>query len=147
MVCNMNEECFHPDLPEGSRVRARKLMSSEFVITTGIELESLSSESAVVSMPLKGRRNSIETGHGGAIFTLADEAFALSSNLESDVWVALSCNISYHRPALGDRIKATSRKINSTRNHALYEVLIHDNDRHVATFQGLAVRLDPDKMK
>ncbi len=147
MACNMNEECFHPDLPEISRKRARKLMSSEFVVTTGIELESLSPESAVVSMPLKGRRNSIETGHGGAIFTLADEAFALSSNLGNDVWVALSCNISYHRPALGDRITATSRQINSTRNHALYEVLIHDNDRHVATFQGLAVRLDPDRKR
>lgn len=122
-------------------------MSSEFVLTTGIELESLSLESAVVSMPLRGRRNSIDTGHGGAIFTLADEAFALSSNLGTDVWVALSCNISYHRPALGERITATSRLINSTRNHALYEVLVHDAERHVATFQGLAVRLDPDRRR
>lgn len=141
------DDRFHPDLPESSRARARKLMGSEFVRTTGIELVSLTPDAAVVSMPLEGKRNSIETGHGGAIFTLADEAFALASNLGEDVWVALSCNISYHRPALGERIEARSRLVNSTRNHALYEVTVHDAERHVATFQGLAVRLDPDKRK
>ncbi len=138
----MNEDAFHPDLPESSRARARRLLSSEFVRTMGIELLDLSTESARVTMAMEGKRNSIDTGHGGAIFTLADEAFALASNLGEDVWVALSCTIAYHRPVTGERITASSRRVSSTRNHALYEVLVHDDGRHVATFQGMAVRLE-----
>ncbi len=138
----MNEDAFHPDLPESSRARARKLLSSEFVRTMGIDLLELSTDRARVTMSMDGKRNSIDTGHGGAVFTLADEAFALASNLGEDVWVALSCNIAYHRPVTGERITATSRQVSATRNHALIEVMVHDDERHVATFQGMAVRLE-----
>ncbi|MDI3482845.1 MAG: acyl-CoA thioesterase [Candidatus Methanomethylophilaceae archaeon] len=139
----MREEAFSADVSELTKERAKTLLSSELVRTLGIELESMSPDTVTVSMSMSGKHNSIETGHGGAIFSLADEAFALDSNRGNDVWVALSCNIVYHRPVKGKLITATSRKVSGTANHALYEVIIKDGERHVATFQGLSVRLDP----
>jgi len=48
--------------------------------------------------------------HGGAIFTLIDEAFEISCNSHGTVAVALNVNITYHRaPSPNSTLRAEAR--------------------------------------
>jgi acyl-CoA thioesterase len=70
---------------------------------------------------------------GGAIFTLADLAFAVHSNLDmlqgADVGITVgqSCSISYLRAARGGRLIAESACLSRGRNMAVYRITVKDD--------------------
>ena len=65
---------------------------------------------------------------GGAIFTLADLAFAASSNVGGDHHVAVTSNIEYMRAAKGEgTLTAVSSCRKSGRNFGFYEISITDD--------------------
>ncbi len=67
-----------------------------FARQTGIELLEVSPGRARVKMEIREQHmNSHRTVHGGAIFTLADTAFALASNSHGVPAAAINAQISY----------------------------------------------------
>ena len=82
------------------------------------------------------------TGHGGAVYSLADAAFAAASNSHGDTAVALETNISYLAPVdAATTLEATARETHRTSRTAEYEVVVTDDDEErVATFRGRVYR-------
>ena len=111
----------------------------------GIELIEVSTGRAVVSMQIRDHhRNSHGTVHGGAIFTLADCAFALASNSHGIPAAAINASISYLTAAKNGRLTAVAEEF--AKNHKLgsYTVIITDDqENRIAIFQGMVYRKQP----
>lgn len=82
--------------------------------------------------------NGHRTAHGGAVFALADSAFAFACNSRNVVSVAQQCDITYVTPALeGERLVAEARESNLTGRFGIYDVTVTAGDgRVVAIFHG-----------
>ncbi len=118
----------------------RSMTDAPFAKLCGLETLSISEKEAVVRMRTEGASNALGTVHGGAIFSLADQAFALAANANGDRQVAMSASITYLRPARGTLV-ATARKIGETKSNSVYQVLVHEGDELVAIFQGNGFKL------
>src|SRR5512137_3030874 len=90
--------------------RMDRIVKSEFARLLGIKVISISEEEVRLEMSLDGKLNSIGTGHGGAVFSLADQAFAISANQGELPQVARSASIKYLKPAKGT-LTAIARKV------------------------------------
>lgn len=86
--------------------------------------------------------NILNTLHGGAIFSLIDEALQAASNSHGSVAVALNVNISYlSTPKLETTLTAEAREIHLTRKTGHYEVKVMDEEgRLIATSQAITYR-------
>lgn len=85
--------------------------------------------------------------HGGAIFSLLDEAFQLACNARGEVAVAQQVNTYFLAAANpGAHLIAEAKELNATRKTALYEVTVIElgpdgqPDRKLATAQAMAYR-------
>jgi acyl-CoA thioesterase len=108
----------------------------------GITLLEIGMGTAKVSMKIEEQhRNSHGTVHGGAIFTLADTAFALASNSEGVPAAAINASITYMKAAREGSLYATAEEFAKNPKLATYVVTITDNagDR-IALFQGMVYR-------
>ncbi|HEY7726420.1 MAG TPA: PaaI family thioesterase [Anaeromyxobacteraceae bacterium] len=83
-------------------------------------------------------KNGLDVAQGGAVFTLADLAFAAACNGAGQVAVAAQVGITFHKAGLG-LLTAVAREVSRSRRLSACEVVVTDRagDR-VATFQGLA---------
>ena len=109
----------------------------------GLRLVELTPGHAIVEMvPQKSDDNIFGMVHGGAIFSLVDEAFQVSCNSYGTMAVALSVNIIYHNPPKeGGVLRAESREIHRSRKTGTYEIRVTDeNDVLIASCQALAYR-------
>jgi acyl-CoA thioesterase len=76
--------------------------------------------------------------HGGALFSLIDEAFEISSNSHENIAVALNMNVTYMKPPKKNTVlTAESREINRTRRTASYNIVVRDSDSLIAVCQAL----------
>jgi acyl-CoA thioesterase len=82
--------------------------------------------------------------HGGAIFSLVDEAFEMASNSHGTVAVALNMNITYVAPApVGSILQAEAREQSRSRRTATYNIRVQDNSGQlIAVCQALVYRKD-----
>ena len=114
----------------------------------GIELVEVSMGKAVARMEVKDEHlNGINTVHGGAIFTLADFAFAVAANSHGKVTVAINVSISFMKAATSGTLTAIANEISLNPKIATYTVNICNEDGElIAIFQGLAYR-KRDKIK
>lgn len=79
----------------------------QFAMDIGIEIDSLTEEGAVCSVPLReGLSNALGRAQGGMIFTLADFAFAVAINGQGCQAVTLSAEIRYFGAPDGKRLIA-----------------------------------------
>lgn len=80
--------------------------------------------------------------HGGAIYSLLDEAFQTAGNSEGTLAVALNVSVTYiNSPEPGDLLRAEAREVCLTRKTATYTITVTDeNDKIIATCQALAYR-------
>jgi acyl-CoA thioesterase len=81
--------------------------------------------------------------HGGAVFTLADTAFAYACNSRDVPHVALDATISFAAPAhLGDRLEAVAQERSHKGRTGIYDITISRaaNDL-VAVFRGTCYRI------
>ena len=109
----------------------------------GLKLTDLAPGYALVEMaPQEDDSNIFGMVHGGAIFSLMDEAFQVSCNSHGTVAVALSVNIVYHHPArAGCLLRAESREIHRSHKTATYEIKVTgEDDILIASCQALAYR-------
>jgi len=110
----------------------------------GIEVLEIEPGRARVAMNFRPEmKNIFGKLHGGAVFSLLDEAFQLACNAHGQVAVALSLNIYYLAPADdGARLLAEAREVTSTRKTALYDARVWQEDgKKIATGQAQAYRV------
>ncbi len=120
----------------------RVLVRDEFARRSGIELVSLAPGCARAEMRVQPHHlNAVGSVQGGAIFTLADFAFAAASNSHGTVAVAINVNISFLKAVTTGLLIAEAREL--TRGHRLgtYTVEVKDEQGDlVAIFQGMVYR-------
>ncbi len=80
--------------------------------------------------------------HGGAVFSLIDEAFQIAGNTDGVAAFALNLSVTYVAPSrAGDRLVAEAREVARTRKTATYEVRVtREGGGTVAVAQALAYR-------
>ena len=114
-----------------------------FATDNGISLDELDGSHAVTSMTICDRhRNAFGGVMGGAIFTLADFAFAALTNGRERVTVAQQVSISYLSAAKGERLIATARYRKDGRSSCVEIVdVTDDTGRDIAQFVGTGFKL------
>lgn len=85
--------------------------------------------------------NGVDVVQGGALFTLADLAFAAACNSHGTVAVAINVSISFLKPARAGVITAEAREISRSARLSSVSVDVRDGSGDlVAHFQGMAYR-------
>ncbi|OHE23057.1 MAG: hypothetical protein A2Z43_08160 [Syntrophobacterales bacterium RBG_19FT_COMBO_59_10] len=117
----------------------RKDLFAEFV---GIELLDAGDGRATAKLQLKDHhRNGIGLVQGGAIFTLADLAFAAAVHSRGRIAVAIHCSVSYLKAVQGDFLLAEAQEVSCGPKIALYTVRVTDSTEEVVSlFEGMAYR-------
>jgi acyl-CoA thioesterase len=97
---------------------------------------------AKVSMKVeKMHTNALGFTHGGAIFSLADYAFAQACNFGDNVAVAVQVSINFLKPSVeGDVLTAEATRVSEGKTTGLYQVTVRKEDKPVALFTGLAYK-------
>ncbi|GAB4264196.1 MAG: hydroxyphenylacetyl-CoA thioesterase PaaI [Deferrisomatales bacterium] len=80
--------------------------------------------------------------HGGAVFSLLDEAFQVACNSHGVSAFALNLSVTYVSASYpGERLQAEAREVALTRRTATYDIRVtRDNGELVAQAQALAYR-------
>jgi acyl-CoA thioesterase len=110
----------------------------------GMEVADVGPGSAVVRMRVNsGLANIFGSTHGGALFSLIDEAFQLACNTHGVLSVALNVSITYiSAPPPDCVLEARATEIHKTRRTASYlcEVREREDGKLICTAQALAYR-------
>lgn len=116
------------------------LSNDRFARHNQIRLVSVKQGEAVAEMIVSEEHlNGVNIIHGGALFTLADFAFAAASNSRGRIAIATNANISFFKGISSGKITATAKELNSGRTLATFIVEITDeNDDKIALFTGTA---------
>ena len=124
---------------------ARFFADDAYARQAGIELIEVSPGKARVKMEVREQHmNSHRTVHGGAIFTLADTAFALASNSHGIPAAAINAHISYLTAARSGILYAEAEEFTRNPKLASYTVQVTDeNGERIAIFQGMVYRKTP----
>ena len=123
--------------------KAREFFSGDLYATetTGIVIEEVGEHFARCSFEIsRNHQNAYGGVMGGAIFTLADYTFAVSSNFNQPQTVSITSQINFIGMAKGKKLIAQSRLIKDGRSTCLYEIDITDElgtKVALATFTGM----------
>jgi acyl-CoA thioesterase len=114
----------------------------KFAAHANIELLSVAPGQARTKMTLGPQHlNGYGTVQGGAIFTLADFAFAAASNSHGTVAVAANVSITFIKAARTGTLWAEARELSKNFKLGAYTIEVKDDAGElVALFQGLAYR-------
>lgn len=106
----------------------RNVQKEPFARKMGLRLIKAEPGYAMVEMePQEELANIFGMTHGGAIFSLMDEAFEVSCNTHGTVAVALSVSVTYHRaPDQKSRLRAESVEIHRSTKTGTYEIKVTD---------------------
>ena len=120
----------------------RYFNNDKFAERNNIELLAIGPGQAKAKMTLHPHHwNGYGTVQGGAIFTLADLAFAAASNSHGTVAVAINVSISYMKAAKTGTLWAEARELTRNFKIGTYTVEVKDDAGDlVALFQGMAYR-------
>ena len=122
---------------------AKKVSQEPYAQLLGLNLKKVSEGYALVEMTFREEmRNILGNTHGGAIFSLIDEAFEIASNSHGTVAVALNLNVTYVAPpSPGAILTAEAREISLTARTATYLINVTEGEnRLIATCQALVYR-------
>jgi acyl-CoA thioesterase len=120
-----------------------RVKAEPFAEKMGLELEEIGEGYSRVKMKFTSdMENIFGMAHGGAVFSLLDEAFETASNSHGTVAVALNVNITYHAaPGRGDTLLAEAREVNKTNRTGSYSITVKNQTGElVASCQALAYR-------
>ena len=121
-----------------------KYFSTEdkFARHAGIELVDAGLGWAKASMKIEPFHfNGAGTVHGGAIFTLADFAFAVASNSHGSMAMGINTSVSFVKAATKGTLYAEATELSKGPKLATYSVMVTDDAGDVvAIFQGMAYR-------
>jgi len=118
----------------------------QFARFVGVEIIEVKPGWARLKLPVKPHHlNGIGIVQGGALFTLADTAFAAACNSRGATTVAIHADISFVKAAHGPVLWAEATDIKDAKV-GVYEVKIFEGDDHggqelVAAFHGVSYQL------
>lgn len=120
----------------------RLLRRDRFAARAGARIVSVSPGRARASMRLSDRHlNGVDVAQGGAIFTLADLAFAAAANSHGTVAVAVNVAISFVKAAARGTLTAEAREVARSPRLSTCVVRVTDESGDlVALFNGTAYR-------
>jgi len=108
--------------------------NDRFATDNGMVIDSVTEDCVVCGMELRPEHRNAGGGvQGGAIFTLADLAFAVHSNLAmvcgegTKLTVGQSCSISFIKSTKGKRLTATSTCLSKGRSISVYRIRVEDD--------------------
>jgi acyl-CoA thioesterase len=107
----------------------------------GIDIEEVREGYARLAVTVNDQMlNGYGTAHGGALFTLADQAFAYACNSYGLRTVAQAASINFLAPARpGDRIVAEAEAVMMSGRSGAFNVTVRTMDGNdIASFQGLS---------
>ncbi len=115
----------------GNIEEARVIFSKDLYATklSGIEIDEIGKDYAKCSMRLtENHKNAYGGVMGGAIYTLADFAFAVASNYEKEqATVSLSSQASFMAATAGDTLFAEAKLLKDGKRNNFFEVTVTDN--------------------
>jgi acyl-CoA thioesterase len=113
-----------------------------FADALGIQLVEAKDGYAKVTMKVeKNHTNALGFTHGGAIFSLADYAFAHACNYGENVAVAVQASINFLKPSVeGEVLTAEADRVSDGKTTGLYQVRVKSGEKMVAFFTGLAFK-------
>jgi len=113
-----------------------------FAEALGIQVLEVKDGYCKVTMKVeKNHTNSLGFTHGGAIFSLADYAFAQACNFGDNVAVAIQVSINFLKPSVeGDTLTAEAVRVSDGKTMGLYQVTVRNQEKTVALFSGLAFK-------
>jgi acyl-CoA thioesterase len=114
----------------------------QFVEHIGVKLVEASPGRGVARMEIKPiHLNGMGSVQGGALFTLADLAFAAAANSHGQAAVGINCSINYMKAVSVGTLTAEATEDSLNPKLGSYTVRIRDEKGDlVAIFQGLAYR-------
>ena len=106
----------------------RCLKNDRFAERANVELLTVSPGHATAKMVLQTHHlNGLGTAQGGAIFTLADFAFAAACNSHGTVSVALNVSITFMKAATTGTLWAEAREVSKNFKVGSYAVEVKDD--------------------
>lgn len=116
--------------------------NDRFAEHSGIELLDIGEGWAKAKMPICDcHRNGVNIVHGGAIFTLADLAFAAASNSHGTVAVAINASIWFVKAAKEGTLYAEAKEVSRNPKLAVYSIEVTDDGGElIAKFEGMVYR-------
>lgn len=111
----------------------------KFGLYNGMEVVSVVNGRAKTRMEVKPHhKNGIGTVHGGAIFTLADLAFAAASNSGEDTVTSISATMAFNKAATEGVLSAEAWEVSRSTKLVTYEARVTNSAGEIiAVFQGL----------
>ncbi|MGE5533505.1 MAG: hotdog fold thioesterase [Bacillota bacterium] len=104
-------------------------------------LEAKDGYAKVTMKVAKIHTNALGFTHGGAIFSLADYAFAQACNFGDNIAVAVQVSINFLKPSVeGDTLTAEATRVSDGKTMGLYNVTVCNQSKQVAVFSGLAFK-------
>jgi len=109
-----------------------------FAAYVGVKLVKVDPGHAVAKMEITDNHlNGVNLVQGGAIFTLADYAFAAASNSRGLVTLGINASISYFKSPKGRFLTAEATEVSSQKKLCGYNVDVFDeNSDLIARFYG-----------
>jgi acyl-CoA thioesterase len=106
----------------------------------GLNVEQAHEGSAVVTVRVSADQvNASRATHGGVVFAVADQAFAMAANTVVHYAVTADAAIQYLSPTnAGDVLTATARTSFRDERRVVIDVDVTSGDRTVALFRGTA---------
>ncbi len=124
---------------EKRRLFFKKVEEEPYAKLLNIRLKDVDEGYALCEMDYNEKMDNIHgIAHGGAIFSLIDEAFEISSNSYENVAVALNMNVTYIKaPKKNTVLRAESKEVHRTKKTASYYITVRDDTDLIAVCQAL----------
>jgi acyl-CoA thioesterase len=116
------------------------LLNDRFASSNNIHLVSIGKGEAIAEMTVaENHLNGVNIIQGGALFTLADFAFAAASNSHGRIAVAANATINFFKGVSSGKLTAKAKEHSSGKTLATYIVEITDEEGNkIALFNGTA---------
>jgi acyl-CoA thioesterase len=113
-----------------------------YAALTGIEIVEARRGYCQARLKIEDKHlNAANVVQGGALFTLADLAFAVASNSHGQLALAINVNISFLSSTTSGTLLATATEVGKPKRIGAYDVLITDEQGEiVARFNGMVYR-------
>ena len=121
----------------------KKVAQEPFASMLKLELADIKTGYALVRMVYTDAiENIFGMAHGGAIYSLIDEAFEVASNSHGTVALALGVNVQYLKAAApGDILQAEAKEMDRSARISHYDITVkNQNGELIATCRAMAYR-------
>lgn len=110
-----------------------------FAVYNGIKLLQAEPGYAVAKLDITDNHlNGLDVVQGGAIFTLADLAFAAAANAHGQATLSINANINFFKSTPGKTLIAEAKEVSATNKIVNYNVDVFDEDRELLARVNIA---------